>query len=382
MKIGHKTSLFGKWEIILSFLIFASLLMGLIETHFAKSLVVVVGIIEVIIVYSQMKIHVSLKSFIPIVLYGFWVSFLAFALAKNYSSVFFSLFVQQTILFASFFLNYKPVSDKGYMSWSNICKRLVIIFSILDFIFFVYNKYDFFSVPIFGLFFFYLLVAKNKDFSIIVMAVFMLLVRGRSTALSLLVMLLFVHIIDHVRTKRYLYNLLYWAVAILCVYIPRLYVAFYHSKNATAANLLVRRLTHKNLFSGRQLLWREAFDVIDENKLFGIGGDFYNVWSQVMTTSTHNVFLYIRIIGGYFLLIVFLLFFYYIWTQIGKNMDQQFFPLCAGYLIGLFIRINFDLTFICNNFGQSILLWFPVIFILNRCTNNSKRRKRAYEDVL
>ena len=367
-----KKKIFGRYQYILMLLMIVSLLLGQTDSFIAKTSVIVIGLIELIIVYSSIGINLR-KVSILILIYMFMVIFLLSLLVFTYSWSFFSVIVQQSVLFLAFFMDGKECSEREYINWYKDAIVLLIILFIMDVSYFFKTQHDYFSVPIFGLGFFLLCYVKRKKITLVLLATLMFFVHGRSTSLAFMVMLFICFVFEKKKIKKWMYSALYWIFTLVVVYLPKFYIDFYNSPRALEANLFVRKYTGKNLFSGREFLWNFAFNLIENNKLVGIGGRYYKEFEPIAGVSTHNVFIFLRLEGGLILLFIFLLFFYYLWLRIYLYMDREYYPLCVAYVVGLFIRISFDLTFIANNFGQSVILWIPIVIILNKCKNNKKK---------
>lgn len=373
MGFTKKSRLFGRCQIVLPYLIIASLLVGQIDSTIARYSVIVISLIELLIIYSSMRIDVR-KVPMLVLLYLFMVGYLISTLLLHFSLPFVSVVIQQSVLFLSFFMNYRACDETAYKGWAKTNNILLLITIILDILYFYHTNNDYFSVPIFGLSFLLLLYSRNKKALIIALSLLMFIVHGRSTSLAFAVMFVSYFLIEGMRNNKKVYSVFYWIMALATVYIPELYIRFFNSPYAYNANAYIRNLTGKNLFSGREILWSRAYELIQKNVLFGLGGQYYNDFEAKVGASTHNVFIFLRLEGGYLLLIIFLAFMYYLWMQLYKFMDEGYLVISAAYVVALFIRISFDLTFIANNFGQSVLLWIPIIIMLNRCGNNKNHK--------
>lgn len=364
-------NLFGKGQIVLPVLILISLILGQSDSNVAKYLVIIIGLIELLIIFLAMHVDFR-RTPIIVLLYFVMIIYLTASLVLNFTMNYLSVFIQQSVLFLSFFINEREYDDYAFNRWIRVNNILLAILIVMDIAYFLRTNHDYFSVPIFGLSFLFVLKRRKKKTILLLLALLMFFVHGRSTSLAFLVMVFFVWLIQKISSKTKVYTSVFWIVSILTVYLPRVYLEFYKSHYAITANQFIRRITGKNLFSGRELLWLNAYKLIDNNPIFGVGGQYYKEFESIYGASTHNVFIFLRIEGGYILLLIFLIFMFYIWMQIYRYMDKGYIPICAAYIVGLFVRISFDLTFIANNFGQSILLWIPIILILNRCRSNMK----------
>lgn len=365
----------GSKDNLLLFLMMLSLCLGISHNDVIKYLVILIGLLEVLIILTYMRVNIK-YSYPVVLIWGIWSGYVCTLLFLDFSVPFVSVTVQQIVLCMLWFFNYRISDNINYMQWVDKCQKMLVFFLIADALYFIRYSYDFFGVPIMGLSFFAAVKSKKRDRLFLLLVIVLFLVKGRSTALALIVIWVTQRYIGKVQKKRRVCNILYWMMACITVYFPKVYCSFFESQYAIEVNRFVRQYTGKNLFSGRERLWIDAYELIEESPIFGMGGKFVGRENELLGMSTHNLFIFLRLEGGYVLLLLFLLAMFYVWTQINKNMDYEYKALSVAYIVGLFVRVSFDLTFLANNFGQSIMLWIPIVFILNRCHNNHFKAKK------
>ena len=129
--------------------------------------------------------------------------------------------------------------------------------------------------------------------------------------------------------------------------------------------------------SGRGELWLNTFLIIKENPIFGFGETGYelritNLIGEYM--GTHNVFLYILVVGGVIGLFLFLLFLYRIYKSVMDNyhLNNQVLPI-----------ILFLIIFLLMMKGGGVLidrvLWFILAYIASTTTCSDFIQRKDYE---
>lgn len=142
--------------------------------------------------------------------------------------------------------------------------------------------------------------------------------------------------------------------------------------NVDYYNNIVYEYTGKNLFSGREVLWRIMIDIINEKIFFGHGssvqlGNFLNVG-----LSAHNLYLQIALQVGVVGVFLFLYFLFNNWKSIWLNRHDVRVKLFACYFLGIIVYQLFELSLLQNHFALSIIQWVIIGLGLSYSFNKSK----------
>lgn len=206
---------------------------------------------------------------------------------------------------------------------------------------------------------------KNIFTFLILMAVFFFLGERTSLMIYVIVFLLY-HIFRKAKLSRK--TLIRWSSILITslVFLPFIYVFFSETEIGQNLNVYIIEITGESLFSGRDKIWKTI--LYNDNKIFGYG--LGNNYLQIngISLSTHNLFLYIILQGGYVTLGAFII---YIVALVKKtNKDYLAFP----FLIGIFILSNFELLLLVNNMAISIWLWLVIASITIKVKDSSENK--------
>lgn len=360
---------------VIMILFLFSTLMGCVNSAPVKLMVIILCLTELLIIILKYR---SLKSFsyIEMWLWCIWSIWLLCNLMLNFTSSFLSICIQQISLLVLMFRNYRPETEQQSLAICSGFEKILFILLVADTLYFLKHGFSFYSVPILGMSLFGIYKSKNRKRYILILAMIMFVLKARSTFLSLIIMLLMTYIVGFFKKHKSAYNLFFLLTSISVVYIPKFYLEFYNSPYAMSANLFIRKYTGKNLFSGREQLWTLAYKSINSSKWFGYGAEYFDSAYKELTASVHNLYIFLRLEGGYFLLLIFLLLFFLIWRKIRKYINEYDYIYFSSYIIAIMLRISFDVTFLANNFGQSIALWLPILFMLNKCQNENINKQK------
>lgn len=148
---------------------------------------------------------------------------------------------------------------------------------------------------------------------------------------------------------------------LVCLLIPVVYVALYNHMEGQSITIL-----GKNLFTGRQDVWQDAFRMIGENPVFGVGNEekFVGVYE-----SAHNSMLAIWKTSGVILLILYVIAFVIAKPKIAKQVDIDLFMRCA--IIPVIFIAAFETILTDSN-----LYVFALLPILNKVF---AERRKAYD---
>lgn len=108
---------------------------------------------------------------------------------------------------------------------------------------------------------------------------------------------------------------------LVCLLIPVVYVALYNHMDGQSITIL-----GKNLFTGRQNIWQDAFRMIGENPIFGVGNEEKYIGNF---ESAHNSMLAIWKTSGAILLILYVISFVIAKPKLAKQVDIDLFMRCA-----------------------------------------------------
>lgn len=139
----------------------------------------------------------------------------------------------------------------------------------------------------------------------------------------------------------------------------------------------------KSLYSGRNSLWYEAFNLIIRNPLFGVGSKY--VLNSFPTYAFHNTILMITVTFGIPNLILYFYNFYSFIEEIYKKIIFNNYSkvVIASIFILFFVDFFESYTYWSN---YNYLLFFIIIFILNKNRNynqnsiNKKTRVYIFEE--
>ena len=210
-----------------------------------------------------------------------------------------------------------------------------------------------------------LLVNFNRA-SIPFLAISVLLIfvsSARTTALAfavLVLMWLYLRgkVLD-VRMKRRI-RILFVVVCVLIALFMIFYIATYNTSLGVYLDELSRQYLHKGFYSGRQRLWGDIFQAINESPIFGQGlsalpADFLDTG-----LSSHNLYLQVLLQSGYvglFLLIVLL------WLIMEKLMSQPMdnnVALSIAMIVAVVIQETFEVCLLQNHLMVGLMMWMII----------------------
>lgn len=144
---------------------------------------------------------------------------------------------------------------------------------------------------------------------------------------------------------------------LICLLVPVVYVALYNYFDGQSFMIL-----GKNLFSGRQDVWQDAFDMIGRNPVFGVGNEekFAGVFD-----SAHNSMLAIWKTSGVILLVIYIISFVIAKPTLAKQVDINLFLRCAIIPVIFIAAFETILT-------DSFLYIFALIPLINKTVARKK----------
>jgi len=106
--------------------------------------------------------------------------------------------------------------------------------------------------------------------------------------------------------KKILFKLLFIAFSAILIMIPRLYVWLQYEPVGKKLNDYSRKISGENFFSGRNRIWKVVYDELEDDQMFGLTYNNYILKSNNINLSTHNLYIWLQMNGGYVLLILYL----------------------------------------------------------------------------
>lgn len=214
---------------------------------------------------------------------------------------------------------------------------------------------------VFAMSFFAIIKTKKKLlFTIFSSLVFFSI--GERTSAVIFIAIYFFNMFIKKINKKILFKLLFIAFSAILIMIPRLYVWLQYEPVGKKLNDYSRKISGENFFSGRNRIWKVVYDELEDDQMFGLTYNNYILKSNNINLSTHNLYIWLQMNGGYVLLILYLAFLYTIWTRFYKQKQNEVISYAASYLLGFMLLVNFELLWLSNNFVVSIYMWFVVGF--------------------
>lgn len=189
----------------------------------------------------------------------------------------------------------------------------------------------------------------------------------RTSAFIIVIYKIGLWVIQKIKSKKWIVVLFCLGVFILWIF-PYAYVNLSTTSLGGIINDFVKEKTGENFFSGRHVIWQTALS--QPNMLYGLGlGNSY-LQSFDIPFSTHNLYIFIYLIGGYVTLLPILFFF----ILLAVNMlykKKEYFMIW----ISILILVTFELILLNNNMTVSLWLWIIVsIGLINYQAENEENR--------
>lgn len=205
--------------------------------------------------------------------------------------------------------------------------------------------------------------SKTTLVEIGIFVVFHFLLGERTASICMLFVEFFRFLLNRAKSKTS--NVLFWGVATLVVSVPFLYMWLYEQPFGQAFNLYVREKTGEYFFSGRNRIWDIIIDEVTSNRFLGLGFGNTFLLDHGITLSTHNLYLYLYLNGGFLLITLFILFMYGIWKDIKVNtIGDKSIATGKAYILALLLFLDFELFLLANNIVISLFWWITLAFIL------------------
>ncbi len=181
-------------------------------------------------------------------------------------------------------------------------------------------------------------------------------------------------IIQKVKSKKTITILFCLGMIALWVF-PYAYVHLSTTSLGAMLNTFVKEKTGENFFSGRHVIWKTALS--QPNILYGLGLGNNYLQSFEISFSTHNLYIFIYLIGGYITLIPIMYFFVLLAKNI-LNKEKKYLMVW----ISILILVTFELILLNNNMTVSLWLWIIVsIGLVNYKKENEENRNEEIYSV-
>lgn len=179
-----------------------------------------------------------------------------------------------------------------------------------------------------------------------VMLVYWYMVERTSAILTGLIMLTY-YVLPLFKRHRRLVKAAFVIVILLIFAFNVFYVWLASTEWGISLNERVLDQTSKNLFTGRQLIFKVAWKAFLERPIIGFGFEPEVMDARGIGVSTHNGYLYILLHTGLAGLILFLGYLYSFWHQLVERWNRPS-HLALAYLLALIGFLNFELTLVAN----------------------------------
>jgi hypothetical protein len=292
-------------------------------------------------------------------------------------SALYNFFLQNSLFILAFILSITTLNEQYQI-------KLLQSFSFIFCIFFVVcivvevsasdiNQIVLYK-SLFGMSFFFLCKQKKLLLYGILYAVFCLLIGERAASLTLIFVFVFYYLLKTISKRRF--QMIFIATFVLCVLFPFVYVRLWETELGILLNELSWKYTNSNFFSGRQNIWNAIIEAMHNHWLFGLGIDSgieLKYYGGIL--STHNLYMFLYLEGGVFLIGLFFCFLYLLWNKLYPHVrsDKQI-RLSAAYFLGIIIFCDFEMTMLTNTIAVAIPLWFTIGYGLMRA-NYLKQQK-------
>ena len=115
-----------------------------------------------------------------------------------------------------------------------------------------------------------------------------------------------------------------------------LFILFHMIQDSEIMSRRLEKTFSEHYIDDRGLIWKHSFDIFLDNPFFGIGNTGYEkeISKKVgMYADTHNIFLFFMVSGGFFALMLYIIFLYFILKQAKKYYIDYNDILAFGILI-------------------------------------------------
>lgn len=349
-----------------------------------------IGFLSIILLIVLLFIHLFKNTWTIDNVFWFCLLLILFnfvILFSNFSSKALYLVIEEDalLLFFMFFSQIrfdKKTIDKIISFFSKIYYFLLIVIVILYTFNFEYIISMTISKAVFAISFFANYKSKNKLlFSLL--SFFLFLYIGERTCAILFIIIYALFFLSKGNSKLSKYKLLFIIIAIFVASWARIYVWLQYQPISEKLNSISYEISGERFFSGRNRIWNVIIDNLEGKELFGLSYSNSLLADNSISISTHNLYLWLQMNGGYCLLLLFIVFLYQIWKKTFLSKSNNFLALYHSYFISFMILTSFELIWLSNNFVVSCYMWFVIsmgiIYISNDNINENEVQKHLIQ---
>lgn len=181
---------------------------------------------------------------------------------------------------------------------------------------------------------------------LIVMLVYWYMVERTSAILTGLILISYYLFPLFERHRKLLKGLFFLAILFLVVF-NGIYIWLATTEAGIELNQQVLEQTSKNLFTGRQLIWKVAWKAFLERPIIGFGFENAVMDARGIGVSTHNGYFYLLMHTGLAGLFLFIGYLYSFWSLLIDRWSRVS-HMAMAYLLALIGFLNFELTIVAN----------------------------------
>lgn len=311
---------------------------------------------------NKIKLDMMFFSLIIYIFYNIFILFLGFS-----KSALYIVFQEFALLLFAFFATKLKITEESINNIERIFSKLYYCVLILTSMIFLIGKKNLLInnvsmtvyKAIFAISIFPYAKSNKKTLFCIISMIFFYMIGERTSALILVIIHILNMVLKKINTKT-TYNIIFICVIIFTLSFINIYVKLPYTKLGIELNEYSRKISGENFFSGRNVIWKKILDSVQNNKLLGLtySNDIELYYETEL--STHNLYLWLILNGGYILLILFYIYMFSIWKKYFKNIKKEKTRIVASYFVGFMILVNFELLLLTNNFIVSLFMWFII----------------------
>ena len=196
---------------------------------------------------------------------------------------------------------------------------------------------------------------KLKIFNIVLVSYGIFFSDARSSLLALALVILsyvFYPLLSNFR------KIIFFSIFFLSLFWIFFIVYLYNTGKGDIYNLLVYELTGKQLYSGREKMWGDFIDAINESPILGYGlGVDYTAIAEI-EYSTHNLYLAILLQQGILGIIIFISLLYLIYKKSNNILSANEKSFSFLIIPAVLLQQNFELSLTQNNLSIMLIFWF------------------------
>lgn len=195
--------------------------------------------------------------------------------------------------------------------------------------------------------FFIALIVKRKYLVwISVIAVYFIMIE-RTSAMALSFVFLSYYVFPFIKGQSDRIKWIFFSIIIGLFLFNAVYLWLYSTSLGSALNEQISEATSKNLFTGRQIIWKAVIEEFSNKPILGHGFDPDVLIQRNVTLSTHNAYFYMLLHTGISGLVFFLAYLYSYWRYLCENWNE-YSRLTLSYMVALLVFLNFELTIVAN----------------------------------